>query len=282
MRDRARARLDAPRPPGAGFARRPRSAALRSACLLSAVALALAACSPGEDSGDRLHVFAAASLSDVFTDLAEEFEADHPGTEVVLNLAGSSDLAVQINAGAPADVFASADTATMDRVVRGEGLEPGWAAEHGEGGVVFAANTLRIAVPPGNPAGVGELADLADGDTAVAFCAEEVPCGAATDAVLDEAGLEVTPDTYEEDVRAVLTKVELGEVDAGLVYATDIASAGDRVEGVVFDESDEVVNEYPIGVVSTTSDAALAAAWVELVRSPAGEEALRAAGFEVP
>jgi molybdate transport system substrate-binding protein len=284
MRDRAfaRDRLDAPSPPGTGFARRPRPAVLRSACALTAVTLALAACSSGEEPGDRLNVFAAVSLTEVFTDLAQEFEADHPGTEVVLNLAGSSDLAVQINAGAPADVFASADTATMDRVVEGEGLEPEWAAEHGAGGVVFAANALRIAVPPGNPAGVGELADLADGDTAVAFCAEEVPCGAATAAVLDEAGLEVAPDTYEEDVRAVLTKVELGEVDAGLVYATDIVSAGDRVEGIVFDESDEVVNDYPVGVVSTTSDAALAAAWVELVRSPAGEEVLRAAGFEVP
>ncbi len=255
---------------------------LRLACALTASALALSACSSGEGADDRLNVFAAASLTDVFTDLAGEFEAEHPGTEVVLNFAGSSDLALQINSGAPADVFASADTATMDRVVEGEGLEPDWAAEHGAQGVVFAANTLRIAVPPGNPADVKELADLADEDTAVAFCAEEVPCGAATDAVLDEAGLEITPDTYEEDVRAVLTKVELGEVDAGLVYATDVVSAGDRVEGIAFDESDEVVNDYPIGVVSTTSDAALAAAWVELVRSPVGEEVLRAAGFEVP
>ncbi|WP_047870818.1 molybdate ABC transporter substrate-binding protein [Nocardiopsis sp. RV163] len=262
--------------------RDPRSGAFRLARALSAAALVLCACSPEEGPGDRLNVFAAASLTDVFTDLAEEFEAEHPGTEVVLNFAGSSDLALQINSGAPADVFASADTDTMGRVVEGEGLDPDWAAEHGARGVVFAANTLRIAVPPDNPAGVEELADLAAGGTAVAFCAEEVPCGAATAEVLDEAGLEITPDTYEEDVRAVLTKVELGEVDAGLVYATDVVSAGDRVQDVVFDESDDVVNDYPIGVVSTTSDAALAAAWVDLVRSPEGERVLRAAGFEVP
>lgn len=262
--------------------RSPRSGAPRLVRVLAAAALVLCACSPGEGSADRLNVFAAASLTDVFTDLAEQFEAEHPGTEVVLNLAGSGDLALQINSGAPADVFASADTVTMDRVVEGEGLHPDWAAEHGAQGVVFAANTLRIAVPPDNPAGVGGLADLAEEGTAVAFCAEEAPCGAATAAVLDEAGLEITPDTYEEDVRAVLTKVELGEVDAGLVYATDVVSAGDRVEGIAFDASDEVVNDYPIGVVSTTSDAALAAAWVELVRSPGGQEVLRAAGFEVP
>ncbi|WP_231972595.1 molybdate ABC transporter substrate-binding protein [Nocardiopsis alborubida] len=284
MRDRAPRSLGpgVPRRFGSAPLGRLRAGALRLACALTASALALTACSSEEGAGDRLHVFAAASLTDVFTDLAGEFEAEHAGTEVVLNFAGSSDLALQINSGAPADVFASADTATMERVVEGEGLDPDWAAEHGAQGVVFAANTLRIAVPPGNPAGVGELADLAGGDTAVAFCAEEVPCGAATAAVLDEAGLEITPDTYEEDVRAVLTKVELGEVDAGLVYATDVVSAGDRVEGIAFDESDEVVNDYPVGVVSSTSDTALAAAWVELVRSPAGEEVLRAAGFEVP
>ncbi|OOC54181.1 MULTISPECIES: molybdate ABC transporter substrate-binding protein [Nocardiopsis] len=240
---------------------------------------ALTACSAGEGTGRQLNVFAAASLTDVFTDLAEEFEDRHPRTEVVLNFAGSSDLAVQINSGAPADVFAAADTATMDRVVEGEGLDADWSAEHGERGVVFATNTLRIAVPPGNPAGIGELADLAGEGATVAFCAEEVPCGAATAEALGEAGLEITPDTYEENVRAVLTKVELGEVDAGLVYATDVASAGERVEGVEFAEAGAAVNEYPVGVVSTTSDAGLAADWVELVRSGTGAKALDEAGF---
>ncbi|MFD6950431.1 molybdate-binding protein [Nocardiopsis sp. TSRI0078] len=256
--------------------------ALRTAGLLTAGALALTACSAGEAPGGRLDVFAAASLTDVFTGLAREFEDRHPRTEVVLNFAGSSDLAVQINSGAPADVFASADTATMGRVVEGEGLDAGWAAEHGERGVVFATNTLRIAVPPGNPAGVRELSDLAGGGATVAFCAEEVPCGAAAAAVLEEAGLEVAPDTYEEDVRAVLTKVELGEVDAGLVYASDVVSAGERVEGIGFAEAGAAVNDYPIGVVSATSDAGLAADWVELVRSGTGVEALDAAGFETP
>ncbi|WP_017570504.1 molybdate ABC transporter substrate-binding protein [Nocardiopsis halotolerans] len=270
--------------PGSSHVRRVRAS--RLAVLLVSGSLALTACAQDtgseEGSGGRLTVFAAASLTDVFTDLAERFEAEHPGVEVVLNFAGSSDLALQINSGAPADVFAPADTATMDRVAEGEGLDADWAAEHGDWGVVFATNTLRIAVPPDNPAGVGALSDLADEDRTVALCAQQVPCGAVATEVLDAAGLEVVPDTYEEDVRAVLTKVELGEVDAGLVYATDVMSAEGRVEGIAFPEAAEAANDYPIGVVSGAPESDLAAAWVELVRSPEGTEVLTDAGFTVP
>lgn len=258
---------------------------LRSLCALTAVLLCVCACTAdgaGRGRDGRLHVFAAASLTDVFTDLAEEFEERRPGTEVVFNFAGSSDLAVQIDSGAPADVFASADTLTMERVVEEGGLDTAWAEEHGGRGAVFATNTLRIAVPPDNPAGVTEPADLADDDVAVALCAREVPCGAASVAALEAAGVDLTPVTYEEDVRAVLTKVELGEVDAGLVYATDVAAAGTRVLGLDFPEAEEAVNDYPIAVLSGAEDPVLAAAWVDLVLSDAGVEVLTAAGFGAP
>ncbi|MFI6575908.1 molybdate ABC transporter substrate-binding protein [Nocardiopsis sp. NPDC050513] len=273
--------------------RRPRAAALRWGAPLMAGTLALTACSPAGDTGQAasgadaqgavsgtLTVLAAASLTDVFTDLAEEFEARNPGVDVELSFAGSSALATQINSGAPADVFAAANTDTMALVVDGSGLDAAWAADHTGDGAVFATNTLRIAVPPGNPAGVEDLADLAD--VATALCAPEVPCGAATAAVTDAAGVEIAAVTLEEDVRAVLTKVELGEVDAGLVYATDVAAAGDGVEGVDFPESASAVNEYPIGVLADAPEPELAAAWVDLVLSGTGADVLTAAGFGAP
>lgn len=235
----------------------------------------------GELSGE-LTVFAAASLTDVFADIAEDFQEEHPGVEVTFNFAGSSELAQQINSGAPADVFAAANTSTMEQVVEGEGLDGDWSAEHGEDGLVFVTNTLRIAVPPDNPAGVQGLDDLAGDGVQVAFCAEEVPCGSATEAALEASDTDITPVTYEEDVRAVLTKVELGEVDAGLVYATDIISAEGRVEGLEFPEAEEAVNDYPIGVLSGSADTELAAAWVEAVTSAEGAAVLNDAGFGTP
>ncbi|MFE1166776.1 molybdate ABC transporter substrate-binding protein [Nocardiopsis sp. NPDC058789] len=269
------------RPPASGLA------------AVAAVCVVLTACGaedtePGDGADSagaltgELTVFAAASLTDVFTEIAEDFRDRHPDVEVTFNFAGSSELAQQINSGAPADVFAAANTATMEQVVAGEGLDADWAAEHGEDGLVFVTNTLRIAVPPDNPAGIENLADLADDGVQVAFCAEEVPCGAATTAALDASGLDVTPVTYEEDVRAVLTKVELGEVDAGMVYSTDVISSGDRVEGLEFPEAEEAVNDYPIGVLSSSGDSALASAWVEAVTSDEGAAVLRDAGFGTP
>ncbi|MCY9784060.1 molybdate ABC transporter substrate-binding protein [Nocardiopsis sp. EMB25] len=274
--------------------RHPR-AALRWTAPLMAGALALTSCSAADDAGrdgagtasetgpaGTLTVLAAASLTDVFTELAEEFEADNPGVEVELSFAGSSALATQINSGAPADVFASANTDTMALVVDGAGLDTAWAADHGEDGAVFATNTLRIAVPADNPAGVEDLADLSDDSVATALCAPEVPCGAATAAVTDTADVEIAAVTLEQDVRAVLTKVELGEVDAGLVYATDVAAAGDAVEGIDFPESGSAVNEYPVGVLAGAPEPELAAAWVDLVLSDTGADVLTAAGFGTP
>ncbi|MDA8368865.1 MAG: molybdate ABC transporter substrate-binding protein [Nocardiopsaceae bacterium] len=243
-------------------------------CAAGALLLPLAACAAvSEDSagGKVLTVFAAASLTEPFQTLGARFEGDRPGTRVEFNFAGSSALAHQINEGAPADVFASADRRTMDAVA-----DEGHLADEPS---VFARNRLEIAVPPGNPADVTGLADLADADTAVALCAREVPCGAAAEAVMAAADVAVTPVTEEEDVRAALTKVRLNEVDAALVYRTDVRSAGEDVEGIAFDEAAAAPNDYPIAVVAGASEPGLAAEWVELLVSQEGAEVLGDAGF---
>lgn len=253
----------------------PRARVAASAALLMAVA----GCGPfdggGEASGGAdpvtVNVFAAASLQEAFEELAERFDAAYAGVEVELSFAGSSELAQQINQGAPADVFASADPATMDLVV----AEGNTAAEP----EVFARNVLEIAVPPGNPAGVGELADLADPEVTVALCAEEVPCGAAAQRALTEAGVEVEPVTWERDVRAALTRVRLGEVDAALVYRTDVLSAADEVEGLGFPEADVAPNDYLVAPLTTATEPEWAAEFTALVLSEEGAEVLAQAGF---
>ncbi|WP_222264554.1 molybdate ABC transporter substrate-binding protein [Modestobacter marinus] len=219
-------------------------------------------------------VFAAASLTDVFTDLGAALEDQQPGLRVQFSFAGSSALAAQLAQGAPADVFASADQAQM-AVVTGAGLTEGEPA-------VFARNELEIAVPAGNPGGVTGLADFADPDLTLAVCAPSVPCGAAAGAVFAAAGITARPDTEEEDVRAALTKVQLGEVDAALVYATDVRAAGDAVEGIPFPESARKLNEYPICTLAAAPNPAGAQAFVDLVRSAAGQRALADAGFRTP
>ncbi|WDZ83237.1 molybdate ABC transporter substrate-binding protein [Micromonospora cathayae] len=228
---------------------------------------------PADDADDTVTVFAAASLTDVFTTLAEEFERDRPGTTVRLTFAGSSALANQIVQGAPADVFASAAPAPMRTVTD---------AGHGDGEpVVFARNQLVIAVPKGNPAGVAGLADLVKPGVKVALCAEQVPCGAAARTALDAAGVPLTPVTLEQDVRGALSKVTLGEVDAALVYRTDVGST-DTVQGVEFPESAGAVNDYPVVVLADAPNPSGARAFVEHVRSARGRAALTAAGFQVP
>jgi molybdate transport system substrate-binding protein len=193
---------------------------------------------------------------------------------VQVSFAGSSALATQISQGAPADVFASANEAQM-AVVSDAGLAAGEPQ-------VFAANVLQIAVPAGNPAGVTGLADLAREELAIAVCAPQVPCGAAAEDVLAAAGVTAAPDTLEEDVRAALTKVELGEVDAALVYTTDVTAAGDAVEGIDVPEAEQRPNDYPIAALADAPNPEAAAAFVELVRSDEGRQALADAGFRVP
>lgn len=258
--------------------------------LVAGVALVLAACAgdggSGEPndaaadrvSGDRVSgdivVFAAASLTEAFTELGEAFEAEHPGATVTFSFAGSSSLAQQILSGAPADVFASAAPAQMARVTDGD-LTVGDP-------VVFATNRLQIAVPAGNPAGVTGLEDFTDEDLTIALCADEVPCGAASVRVFEAAGLTPAPDTYEEDVRAALTRVRLDEVDAALVYRTDVLGAGAEVEGIDFPESEGAVNDYPIAALGEAPHPEGGRAFVDYVLSEAGHEVLADAGFGAP
>jgi molybdate transport system substrate-binding protein len=258
----------------------------RCATLGTALVLLLAGCGGSADGGaaapgstaagvgGTLTVFAAASLTDVFPGLGERLEADNPGLDVQFSFAGSSALATQVTQGAPADVFASANEAQM-AVVTDAGLADGEPQ-------VFAANLLQIAVPAGNPAGVTGLADFAREDLTLAVCAPQVPCGAAAEDVFAAAGVTAVPDTLEEDVRAALTKVELGEVDAALVYTTDVTAAGDAVEGVDVPEAEQQVNDYPIAVLADAPNPQAAAAFVELVRSEEGRHALADAGFRTP
>lgn len=219
-------------------------------------------------------VFAAASLTETFTRLGKDFEAANPGATVRFNFAGSSALAQQINQGAPADVFASASPTNMTQVGQAGGLsgEP----------VTFARNTLQIVVPKDNPGGVTGLADLGKAELKIALCAERVPCGAAAEKAFDAAGVTPMPDTIEQDVKAVLTKVQLGEVDAGLVYRTDVRSAAGDVEGIEFPEADKAVNDYPIAVLARAPNSAAAQAFVDLVLSGHGRSVLSQAGFAGP
>lgn len=228
---------------------------------------------PGAGLSGDLTVFAAASLTESFTSLGASFEQAHPAVTVTFNFGPSSGLAQQVTSGAPADVFAAASPETMQVVV------DAGAADEPE---VFVRNTLQIAVPPENPGGVTGLADLADEDRTIALCAVEVPCGAASARVFDAAGLTPAPDTLETDVRAALSKVRLGEVDAALVYRTDVIAAGDAVRGITFPEAAEAVNDYPIAVLTQAPHRDAAHAFVEHVRSQEGQRVLADAGFDGP
>ncbi len=239
--------------------------------LIALVGLAGCAASPEPEptaSVDALSgtvtVFAAASLSGSFEEIKEAFIAENPGVDVVFSFGGSSGLATQLNEGAPADVFAAASPATMASVDDVPDSE------------VFATNVLEIAVPAGNTGGIEGLDDFADPDKAIALCAVEVPCGAASATLFETEGITPSVDTYEQDVKAVLTKVELGEVDAGLVYVTDVQEAGDGIEGI---EVDSAPVDYPI-VALTDSEAA--AAFIAFVLSEKGQTILAAAGFGAP
>jgi molybdate transport system substrate-binding protein len=233
-----------------------------------------AASAPGSGLQGSITVLAAASLTESFAELGARFEAANPDTAVAFSFAASSELATQIEQGAPADVYASASPATMAQVSRA-GLTAGEPT-------VFVRNTLEIVVPSGNPAGVTGLADFADEDLTIALCATAVPCGAAAETVFERARITPAPDTLEADVRATLSKVTLGEVDAALVYKTDVLAAGDKVEGLAFPEARVAVNDYPIAVLAEAGNPEVARAFVELVRSAEGRGVLSAAGFDLP
>lgn len=228
----------------------------------------------GERSPDRLTVFAAASLTDAFTELGEAFTAEHPDVEVTFNFAASSELVTQIGEGAPADVFASADQSNMSRLTD--------AGDHASDPRVFTTNLAQIMVEPGNPKGITGLADLADDDLVVISCAPQVPCGRYAQQVLDNAGVRVAFDSLEENVRSVVSKVTLGEADAGIVYVTDVIGAGDAADGVEIPADVNVVAEYPIVVTKQASNPEAARSFVEFVLSPDGRSILESYGFVSP
>jgi molybdate transport system substrate-binding protein len=219
-------------------------------------------------------VFAAASLTAAFTEIGDAFMAENPGADVVLNFAGSSDLAAQIGEGAPADVFASADLGNMTKVTD--------AARNGSEPVVFATNLAEIIVASGNPEGISGVADLANPDLIVIQCAPEVPCGEYAAQIYENAGVTVTPKSLEENVKAVVTKVTLGEADAGVVYATDVEAAGADVEGVEIPADINVVAEYPIATLADAPNAAGAQAFIDFVSSDRGQGILASYGFRAP
>jgi molybdate transport system substrate-binding protein len=247
----------------------------RLALTAAAVLLGSAGCggTAAEEGTGQLTVFAAASLIDAFERLGGQLLDEHPGWQLDVNYGGSSSLARAITEGAPVDVFASADEAQMD-VVADAGLA--------EEPVVFAANVLAIAVPKGNPAAVTGIADFARDDLTLAVCAPEVPCGAAAERLFAVAGVTAVPDTLEDDVRAALTKVELGEADAALVYASDVRAAGATVDGIDVPGADQVVNRYPIAVLTGARNHSLAQEFVDLVLSDDGRAALADYGFGIP
>jgi molybdate transport system substrate-binding protein len=251
----------------------------------AAATLALAGCGgdsdttstkPGDSSklSGTVTVSAAASLTESFTEIGKDFEAANPGTKVTLNFGASSALAAQINQGAPADVFASASPATM-KIVTDAGNSTGEVT-------TFVKNQLVIAVTKGNPKGIKTLADLTKPGIKVALCAEQVPCGAAAKKALGAAGVKLTPVTFEQDVKAALTKARLGEVDAALIYRTDAKAATKDVDGIEFPESGGAINDYPIAVLKNAPNKTAAEAFVEYVLSDKAKSVLIDAGFQTP
>lgn len=219
-------------------------------------------------------VSAAASLTDVFPVIAAAFMKKYPGTVVKFNFAGSSTLVEQINAGAPVDVLATASEPTMWKAVN---------AGHAGLPLLFAKNTMAIAMPPGNPKGITQLSDLANPGVAVAVCAVAVPCGTAARDLFKLNNVVVKPVTQELDVRAVLGKVMADEVDAGIVYVTDVKAVGNKVTSVAIALADNVTTTYPIATVVGAPNAAAARAFVAYVRfTPSAQGILRAYGFAKP
>jgi molybdate transport system substrate-binding protein len=226
--------------------------------------------SPAPLSGN-LSVFAAASLTASFNALATSFQAANPGVTVKFNFSGTPTLVTQIEQGAPADVFASADTTNMDKVTK-DGFTAGAS-------LVFAHNQLEIVVAPGNPKGITGLADLAKSGVLYISEGPTVPAGKYSLQALKSAGVTVTPKSLETSVTAVIGKIELGEADAGIVYTTDVTAAGSKVSGVTIPAANNVIATYPIVVVKGTTNAAAAYAFMSYVVSVTGQSSLASFGF---
>ncbi len=216
-------------------------------------------------------VFAAASLTDVFNALGSAFQAVNPGVTVKFNYAGTPTLVTQIEQGAPADVLASADTTNMDKL-KADGFTTGTPQ-------VFAHNKLEIVVAPGNPKAINSLADLAKPGVIYITEAPTVPAGKYSLQALKAAGVAVTPKSLETDVKSAVSKVELGEADASIVYTTDVKAAGSKVQGVPIADAYNVVATYPMVAVKASTSVTAGSAFIAYVLSPVGQAKLQAFGF---
>jgi molybdate transport system substrate-binding protein len=253
--------------------------------LAGALVILLAACGTSTQPSARgpstasssqsggITVLAAASLTEAFNHIGKDFQAENEGSTVTFGYGSSATLATQIVQGAPADVFAAASPATMKTVT---------AAGAANTPTDFVSNTLQIAVPRGNPHKITGLSDFADESKRIALCAPQVPCGAAATKVFAVAKIVPRPDTLEADVKATLQKVASDEVDAALVYKTDVLSAGDQVDGIEFGEAQQAINSYPIATLKESKNPELAKAFVDYVLSPQGQAVLAKAGFAKP
>ena len=239
-----------------------------AALVLASLALGSCANDP-ESASKELSVFAASSLADTFQRVAAEFEQAHPNQTVLLNLGSSSQLAAQIEQGARADVFASADRDSVDRVI-----EAGFAEGPPR---VFTRNRLALVIPPQDPGDVDELADLEREEIVISLCDKECPAGIYARRMLGRAGLEVRPDSLEPEVRGVVTRVRTGEADAGIVYASDAIAAGNDLRRIPIPDSYNVVASYPIVVLEGAPPQA--GDLVDLLLSPTGQRILAEAGF---
>jgi molybdate transport system substrate-binding protein len=253
---------------------RTRRAGTARGALALVLAVGLVACGSdsresgrGDDRSGSLQVFVASSLTPAFTAFADEFRDAHPGTEITLNPGSSTTLAEQIRGGADADVYASADSANMEKL-QDAGLVTAEPIE-------FAKNEMEIAVEPGNPRRIETLQDLENPDLIVVLCASEAPCGKYADQLLEQNEITFTPKSREIDVATTLTKVASGEADAAIVYVTDVTSRDDEVDGVSIPTEQNLVATYPIATLKDSGNAALAQAWIDFVTAPAQEQRLR-------
>lgn len=243
-----------------------------AALLVAALLLASTGCTGSSER--RLTVLAAASLTETFGELAETFEADHPGVRVDLVLDSSASLAEQVRQGAPGDVLATADERSMRAAEAAGGID-GTAQ-------VFATNRIVLAVPRGREAAVSSVADLGDPDVRYVVCVPTAPCGHVARAALAASGIDAPPASEEVDVKAVLTKVRLGEADAGLVYATDVRAARADVRALELPERPATLTRYAVAALRDAREPELARAWLDLLDSPAGRSVLAEAGFGRP
>ncbi|CAB4879409.1 unannotated protein [freshwater metagenome] len=219
-------------------------------------------------------VFAASSLTEAFTEMGAAFEKANPGAKVIFSFGGSGDLVTQIGQGAPADVFASADDSNMTKLVE--------AGNASGTPTVVAKNSLEIITEAGNPKGIATLADLATPDLVVVLCATTAPCGKLAALVLKTAGVTVVPKSLEDKVKGVVTKVTMGEADAGIVFATDVQAAGSKATGVAIPAEQNAVTNYSLVVTKQATNTTTASAFIASVASPAGQAILAKYGFLAP